>query len=139
MTSQILPFGGALTPPGTPRHESSMEDITNDQAAFAAELAASDHVLAHGVPGVLDDGGGAVVDGGAHGGVDGGTPPPEVLDQIAVAGRICRELRETGHQLRFSEGSGGRVTVELSDREGNTVKSMLVSEALEIAAGKPLG
>jgi hypothetical protein len=68
----------------------------------------------------------------------GAVPPPEVLDQIAAAGRICRQLGESGRELRFSEGQEGRVTVELADREGNTVKSMLISEALEIAAGKPL-
>jgi hypothetical protein len=120
MTSQILPFSGALTPPGSSRRTPSTGDITNDPAAFESELVASDRVLAHGAEGV----------------VDGGAPPPEVLDQIAAAGRISRQLRESGHELRFSESRGGRVTVELSDREGNTVKSMLVSEALEIAVGK---
>jgi hypothetical protein len=129
MTSQILPFSGALTPPGSSPNTLSMGDITNDPATFEAELAASDRVLAH-------EAGGAVA--GAEGVVDGGVPPPEVLDQIAAAGRISRQLRESGHELRFSEGRGGRVTVELSDREGNTVKSMSVSEALEIAAGKPV-
>jgi hypothetical protein len=66
-----------------------------------------------------------------------GPPPPEVLDQVAVAGRISRQMRESGHELRFSDGEGRRVTVELVDREGKTVKSMLISEALEIAAGGP--
>jgi hypothetical protein len=130
MTSQILPFNGALTPPGSSPNTPSTGDITNDPATFEAELAVSNRVLAHEAD--------AAIDGGAEGVIDGGAPPPEVLDQIAAAGRISRQLRESGHELRFSEGRGGRVTVELSDREGNTVKSMLVSEALEIAAGKPV-
>jgi hypothetical protein len=97
-----------------------------DPVAFESELAASDRVLSGNADSAVE----------SH--ADGGAPPAEVLDQIAVAGRISRQLSESGHELRFSEGRGGRVTVELTDREGNTVKSMSVSEALEIAAGKPL-
>ncbi|MFZ2114694.1 MAG: hypothetical protein WAU77_13310 [Solirubrobacteraceae bacterium] len=89
-----------------------------DPAAFQSELSASDRLLAS------QDG--------------SGTPPPEVLDQVAAAGRISREMRESGHELRFSEGQGGRVTVKLSDRKGKTVKSISIAEALEIAAGKPV-
>ncbi|HTC60647.1 MAG TPA: hypothetical protein VK691_11085 [Solirubrobacteraceae bacterium] len=89
-----------------------------DPASFQSDLSAADRLLAS-----------------QHG---SGTPPPEVLDQVAAAGRISREMRESGHELRFSEGQGGRVTVELSDRKGKTVKNMSISEALEIAAGKPV-
>jgi hypothetical protein len=96
---------------------SSISDA-EDPAAFQSDLSASDRLLAN-----------------QHG---GGMPPPEVLDQVAAAGRISREMRESGHELRFSESQGGRVTVELSDRKGKTVKSMSISEALEIAAGKPV-
>lgn len=117
MTSSILPFSGPSSSAGSPYLMSFMNDA-EDPAAFQSDLSASDRLLAS-----------------QHG---SGTPPPEVLDQVAAAGRISREMRESGHELRFSEGQGGRVTVELADREGKTVKSMLISEALEIAAGKPV-
>jgi hypothetical protein len=117
MTSSILPFNGPRPSAGLSYPVSFMSD-TGDPVAPQSELSASDRLLAS------EDG--------------SGTPPPEVLDQVAAAGRISREMRESGHELRFSNGQGGRVTVELSDREGKTVKSMLISEALEIAAGKPV-
>ena len=117
MTSSILPFSGPCSSAGLSYPMSPMRD-TGNAAAFPSELSASDRLLAS------EDG--------------SGTPPPEVLDEVAAAGRISREMRESGHELRFSNGPEGRVTVELADREGKTVKSMLISEALEIAAGKPV-
>jgi hypothetical protein len=117
MTSSILPFSGPRSSAGLSHPMSFMSDA-DDPAAFQPDLSTGDRLLAN-----------------RH---DSGTPPPEVLDQIAAAGRISREIRESGHELRFSEGQGERVTVELADREGKTVKSMLISEALEIAAGKPV-
>ncbi len=118
MTSPIMPFNGPSTPSGSSHQTPFIRGNAGEPAAFESELAASDRVLA--------------------GQDTGGTPPPEVLDQVAAAGRISREMRESGHELRFSEGQGGRVTVELSDHKGKTVKSMSISEALEIAAGKPV-
>ncbi|HEY3971083.1 MAG TPA: hypothetical protein VGL79_06760 [Solirubrobacteraceae bacterium] len=117
MTSSILPFSGPSSSAGLLYPMSFMNDA-GDPAAFQSDLSAADRLLAS------QDG--------------SGTPPPEVLDQVAAAGRISREMRESGHELRFSKGQGGRVTVELADREGKTVKSMLISEALEIAVGKPV-
>jgi hypothetical protein len=68
-----------------------------------------------------------------------GGPPPELLEQIAVAGAIEEQLRESGQQLRFSLLAGGdRTRIELVDRDGNTVRSLSTAEALEVAAGKPL-
>jgi hypothetical protein len=117
MTSPILPFSGPSSFAGSSHPMSFMRDA-GETAAFQSELSASDRLLAS------QDG--------------SGTPPPEVLDQVAAAGRISREMRESGHELRFSEGQEGRISVELSDRKGKTVKSMSISEALEIAAGKPV-
>ncbi len=117
MTSSILPFNGLCSLAGL-SYPMPFTDDAGDPAAFQSDVSASDRLLAS------QDG--------------SGTPPPEVLDQVAAAGRISREMRESGHELRFSKGQGGRVTVELEDRESKTVKSMLISEALEIAAGKPV-
>ncbi|HEX4115527.1 MAG TPA: hypothetical protein VHY18_06605 [Solirubrobacteraceae bacterium] len=117
MTSSILPFSGPRSSAGLFYPMSFVSDA-EDPTASQSDLSAGDRLLAS------QDG--------------SGTPPPEVLDQVAAAGRISREMRESGHELRFSGGQGGRVTVELSDRKGKTVKSMSISEALEIAAGKPV-
>jgi hypothetical protein len=68
----------------------------------------------------------------------GGSPPAEVLDQIAAAGRIEEQLRESGNQLRFSAGHGPRVTIELLSTETNTVRAISAVEAIQIAAGGPL-
>jgi hypothetical protein len=123
MTSPIMPFSGPRPAAGS-SYPNSFTDL-GDPSQFAgdpcpldSELSAADRLLAS------QNGSGA--------------PPPEVLDQVAAAGRISREMRESGHELRFSAGQEGRVAVELSDHEGKTVKSMLISEALELATGKPL-
>jgi hypothetical protein len=116
MTSSILPFSGPRSSAGLSYPMSFMSD--EDPAGSQSDLSESDRLLAS-----------------QHG---SGTPPPEVLDQVAAAGRISREMRESGHELRFSKNQEGRVTVELSDRKDKTVKSMSISEALEVAAGKPV-
>jgi hypothetical protein len=91
-----------------------------DVEAFVSELSASDRALTI----AADRGGG---------------PPAEVLDQIAVAGRISEQLRENGTHLRFSTGREGRVTIELLDTKSNTVSKLSIAETLELAAGRPLG
>jgi hypothetical protein len=68
-----------------------------------------------------------------------GGPPPELLEQIAVAGAIEEQLRESGRQLRFSlDVDGERTRIELVDCDGNAMRRLSTAEALEVAAGKPL-
>jgi hypothetical protein len=68
-----------------------------------------------------------------------GGPPPELLEQIAVAGAIEEQLRESGRQLRFSlQVNGERTRIELVDCDGNVMRRLSTAEALEVAAGKPL-
>jgi hypothetical protein len=113
MTSPILPIEGPLGPscPAPPASDAS------DGVAFQSEPTAGRTLTIE---------------------VSRCEPPHEVLDRIEAAGRISRQLRESGHELRFSLEPGGRVEVVLADREGRTVRSLLASEAVEIAAGKPL-
>jgi hypothetical protein len=118
MSSPITPFNGSQTPAGSSLSITHARELTADPATFEAELAAGRRALGDGVP-------------------EGG-PPHEVLDQIEAAGRISRQLRESGHEMRFSVEQGGRVKIELQDRGGNTVRSLLATEALDVAAGKPL-
>ena len=88
MTSPIMPFSGPSSLAGLSYPMSFMrDDDAGDPAAFQSDLSTADRLLAS------QDG--------------SGTPPPEVLDQVATAGRISREMRESGHELRFSEGRGG--------------------------------
>jgi hypothetical protein len=115
MSSPILPTRGPLAPLNS---MPSPNDAPADVDVFKAEFAAVDRMLASDAP--------------------DGEPPSEVLEQIAATGRISRRLHESGHELRFIEGSGGRVMVELQDCEGKTVRTMKIAEALELAAGKPL-
>lgn len=66
-------------------------------------------------------------------------PPPEVLDQIIAAGRIGEQLREAGQELRFFPAvDGGRVHIEVHDRDGNKLGTLSPAAALELAAGSPL-
>jgi hypothetical protein len=68
-----------------------------------------------------------------------GGPPPELLEQIAVAGAIEEQLRESGRRLRFSlHADGERTRIELVDCDGNAMRRLSTAEALEVAAGKPL-
>jgi hypothetical protein len=107
------PLGQATLTPSTP---AGADDI----GAFLSELAASADSLA--------------VDASRGG------PPPEVLDQIAAAGRIEEQLRESGQQLRFSASTPTEhVRVELHDSQGKVVRALSLAEALELAAGRPAG
>jgi hypothetical protein len=115
MSSPILPIEG---PSGPYSPTSTASQAGADADAFRSVLAASERTLAIEV---------------ARSG-----PAPEVLEQIAAAGRIYDELRESGRELRFHVGQDGRVTIDLADTEKNTVRTVSVAEALEITAGKSL-
>jgi hypothetical protein len=123
MHSPILPNQGSFGPtlpaqglssPITPPVE---RDLAGNLSTFASELHASDHAFGMEAP--------------------AGSPPPEVLDQMEAAGRICRQLLESGQRLRFSVEPEGGVKIELADREG-IMRAVSPAEALDIAAGKSL-
>jgi flagellar protein FlaG len=67
-------------------------------------------------------------------------PPPEVLEAMDAAGRVARELHATGRELRFTppEDPVGRVLVEVCDLDGNVLRTIPPSEALDVATGTPL-
>ena len=69
------------------------------------------------------------------------SPPPEVLDAVDAAGRAYRELHANGRELRFAvdgDGADGRVHVEVHDLDGNVLRQIPLSEALDVATGAPL-
>jgi hypothetical protein len=68
-----------------------------------------------------------------------GAPPPQVLDQIAAAGGIHEQLRESGRHLRFFAGAPGeRARLEIRDDDGNLMRTVSMTEAVELAAGRRL-
>lgn len=70
------------------------------------------------------------------------SPPPEVLEAVDAAGRVARELHAQGRELRFTPPSHAdgeeRVRVEVRDLDGNVLRTIPPSEALDIAGGAPL-
>ena len=66
------------------------------------------------------------------------SPPTEVLEQMHEAGRVAQELRSQQRELHFEPTGNGRVVVEVRDLDGNVIRTIPPSRALEIAAGAAL-
>ncbi|MEA2227633.1 MAG: hypothetical protein QOH46_3108 [Solirubrobacteraceae bacterium] len=62
------------------------------------------------------------------------SPPPELRDQISAAQRAVQEMHARGRELHF-QMADGRVHIELRDLDGNVLREIPPSEALEFAAG----
>lgn len=68
------------------------------------------------------------------------SPPPEVLREMADAGAIYDGLSAQGRELRFARNTAsGRTEVEVRDRAGNLLGRLSPAQALDLAAGAPLG
>jgi hypothetical protein len=63
------------------------------------------------------------------------SPPPELRAEILAAQRAVQDLHDRGRELHF-EMAEGRVRIELRDLDGNVLKTIPASEALDIAGGK---
>ena len=67
------------------------------------------------------------------------SPPQSVLDEMAGAARVHDTLRAQGRELHFAHDSqSGHMTIEVRDNGGQVLRTISPSEALEVAAGKPL-
>lgn len=66
------------------------------------------------------------------------SPPPEVLEQMHQASQAFDDLIGQQRQLNFNAVAGGRVAIQLQDLAGNAIRSVSPSEALDVAAGRPL-
>ena len=65
-------------------------------------------------------------------------PPLEVLEEIAAADRRYEELRSQQRELHFKhDDTANRVVVEVRDLDGNVLRTVPPSKALEIIAGAP--
>jgi hypothetical protein len=65
-----------------------------------------------------------------------GAPPREVLDQMAAAQLIYDDLRAAGLRMRFSSPLDGPLEIALCGEDG-AVRGLSMSDAVEIAAGRP--
>jgi hypothetical protein len=62
-------------------------------------------------------------------------PPKEVMDEVLAAQRAIEEMHSRGRTLHF-EMDAGRVKILLQDLDGNTLRRIPATEALEISSGK---
>jgi len=114
MSSPILPIAG----PGDPINFTRPTAEGGSDAAFISELDAARGISI---------------------GAGRGAAPPEVLDEVAEAGRLHDELRREGHVLAFLPTAPGNApAIELRDLRGNTLRTLTTAEAFAIAAGQPV-
>jgi hypothetical protein len=69
-------------------------------------------------------------------GISRGGPPPELLGEIAHAGRIHAEIRAEGNDVRFHGGLDGAVLIELCTIDGELIRALSAVEVVELAAGQ---
>ena len=63
------------------------------------------------------------------------SPPPQLREEMLAAQRAVQDMYERGRELHF-EIAEGRLRIELRDLDGNVLKTIPPSHALEIAGGK---
>jgi FlaG protein len=67
------------------------------------------------------------------------SPPPTVLDEIGAAADRAQELAGLNRELHFRKDEDtGRVIVEVRDLEGNVIRTIPPSEALDVLGGGSL-
>ena len=62
-------------------------------------------------------------------------PPPEVMDEVLAAQKAIEDMHARGRQLHF-EMDAGRVKILLQDLDGNTLREIPPSHALEVVGGR---
>jgi hypothetical protein len=64
------------------------------------------------------------------------SPPPEILDEIGAAAERAQELAGLNRELHFrKDETSGRVIVEVRDLDGNVIRTIPPSHALDVMAG----
>jgi FlaG protein len=67
------------------------------------------------------------------------SPPPDVLDEIGAAADRAEALAAANRELHFRmDDETGRVIVEVRDLDGNVIRTIPPSEALDVMAGASL-
>lgn len=66
-------------------------------------------------------------------------PPAEVLAEMEAASRRWQELQSQHRELHFThDDAQNRVVVEVRDMDGNVLRTIPPSKALDVIAGAPL-
>jgi FlaG protein len=100
------------TPPAAPRKDASAS------ATSSFTLARADRADIGGIP---------------------AEPPPDALREVDRAAARAEELWRDQRELHFEmDEDSGRVIVQVRDLDGNVVRTIPASEALDIMSGKPL-
>jgi hypothetical protein len=63
------------------------------------------------------------------------SPPAEVMDEVFAAQRAIEDMHARGRTLHF-EMDSGRVKILLQDLDGNVLRQIPASKALEISTGR---
>jgi hypothetical protein len=64
------------------------------------------------------------------------SPPPSVLEEVAAAGERARQMAADNRELHFAmDPASGRIVVEVRDLEGNVLRVIPPSEALDLMSG----
>jgi hypothetical protein len=63
------------------------------------------------------------------------SPPPELRAEMLAAQRAVQDMHDRGRELHFDMAEG-RLRIEMRDLDGNVLKTIPPSTALEIAGGK---
>jgi hypothetical protein len=67
------------------------------------------------------------------------SPPPEILDEIGAAADRVDALAALDRELHFrKDEESGRVIIEVRDFEGNVIRTIPPSEALDVLGGGSL-
>jgi FlaG protein len=67
------------------------------------------------------------------------SPPPDVMREVEAAGRRAAELAAQHRELHFEKDpTSGRMIVQVRDLEGNVLRTIPPSRALEVMSGAPL-
>jgi hypothetical protein len=67
------------------------------------------------------------------------SPPPEVMDEVAAARDRAAELAANTRELHFStDEETGRIIVQVRDLEGNVIRTIPPSHALQVMSGEPI-
>jgi uncharacterized FlaG/YvyC family protein len=68
-----------------------------------------------------------------------GSPPPELHDEIDAASKRVDELRAEGRELHFSfDHQSQRVAIQVRDLDGNVLRTIPPSKALQVVSGGKL-
>jgi hypothetical protein len=68
-----------------------------------------------------------------------GSPPPELDGQIQRASARYDELRQQKRELHFAtDPASGRTQIQVRDLDGNVLRTIPPSKALDVIAGAPL-